>query len=207
MERGEEGGLVVRGRVEIDMRQPFRSVKEAVLLFGEKVLAGQVYGNKLNEVEIKERNGKNTSKSGGVTSDHHVEQRTQQTVEKAKEESNNLMVQCLNSLRQELEQTKMELQQLKSRESHIENDKQLVEPEIEELKYIENIKAEIKQENDLEFEKKRSVKFASPPLLTRLIISKDDGVKDEDQAPSPKKKPKKKPLISFMGGLFLKQRK
>lgn len=47
-----EGGLVVRGRVEIDMRQPFRSVKEAISLFGEKVLAGEIYANKLKEVHL-----------------------------------------------------------------------------------------------------------------------------------------------------------
>lgn len=37
-------------RTEIDTRAPFKSVKEAVMLFGEKVLVGEIYANKLKEV-------------------------------------------------------------------------------------------------------------------------------------------------------------
>ena len=45
-----EGGVVMIKRAEIDTRAPFRSVREAVYLFGEKILAGELHATQLKEV-------------------------------------------------------------------------------------------------------------------------------------------------------------
>ncbi|KAL1537978.1 WEB family protein-like protein [Salvia divinorum] len=192
MQGGE--GVVVRGRVEIDTRQPFRSVREAVMLFGEKVLAGEVYGNKLKEMQNKAKN--QPSKLGAVKAEL---EETKESLTKAKEEEN-LMAHCLNSLRQELEQTKKELRHLKTRET-------LFEREVEEIKFIDNTKDIVEMDmirekheegGRIELQKKRSVKFASPQLLTKML----DG---EESKKAAKTKTKKKPLVPLIGGLFLKR--
>ncbi|KAG5530244.1 hypothetical protein RHGRI_030572 [Rhododendron griersonianum] len=164
------------------------------MLFGERVLAGEIYANKLQTRESE--HGQYQSRIGAVSAEL---EETKQSLQKAKEEAH-FMAYSLNSLKQELEHTKRELHHLKTRE-------------IEEIKFIENARdveanTTQKREQGLEYylEKKRSVKFASPPSLAKIITSKDVGELMHTNSNSSKKKLKRKPLISFMGGLFSKKK-
>lgn len=131
---------------------------------------------------------------------------TKQSLQKSKEESN-LMAHCLNSVRQELEQTKRELHQLKNRETLLHH---FDKPEIEELKFVENTSMTINtpdktEGSNPEFQKKRSVKFASPLLIK--VMDTDQEAGELGTKATKKKTTKKKPLVPLLGGLFLRKKK
>ncbi|KAK8716802.1 hypothetical protein V6N13_044099 [Hibiscus sabdariffa] len=178
---------VVVGRAEIDSRQPFRSVKEAVMLFGEKVLVAEIYGNKLKEMRVGVgESGKGQSKIAVVTSEL---EETRQSLQRSKEEGN-LMSHNIKALKQELEKTKQDVQQLRANEFP----KQRFEPEKQHFKFIEKPTKTPNQEPADEFQNK---KFASPPGTVN---------KEEILVEKPVNKVRRKPTISMIGWLFAKKK-
>ncbi|KAM7258265.1 hypothetical protein ACFE04_014006 [Oxalis oulophora] len=196
-------------RAEIDTRAPFRSVKEAVSLFGEKVLAAQVYSNSIliNNNNKEERNEKvDPSKLGTVAAEL---EETKQSLQKAKEDSL-MMEHYLSSLKEELDRTKQELQQIKRQDS-----RRLMPEDLKEINAAEFTKfvdANGYDDDNDEFQRKRYVTFANPPSLAQLIVpqcgtASVDHVLERHPSLRMTKKTKKKPLIPLIGGIFNFSRK
>lgn len=111
-------------------------------------------------------------------------------LEKANEERSQLKC-CLTSLHAELDNTKLELAQLKAEDDHEKKIKD-IEVEIE----VENVNS-----HSVEFQKRRCVTFADPPEV------REEQVLLERQSSAMKKKNKKKQqLLPLIARLFAKKK-
>ncbi|GJN38359.1 hypothetical protein PR202_gb27394 [Eleusine coracana subsp. coracana] len=189
---GEDGSqqqkVVVTGRAEIDTRAPFRSVREAVALFGEKVLAGELYAGR--RLTVNENHASATWPNHHTTMaavptaevvvsvQHHAPvtaelAEAKQELEKEREEKQK-MAGCIQTLQDELSHAMRELKRLKAREDEEDAAKiidlhQVDDDVVVDLKFVEEEKQQPHYNNNNsiaaggEVQKKRYVTFADPP--------------------------------------------
>ncbi|KAG7590260.1 hypothetical protein ISN44_As07g024440 [Arabidopsis suecica] len=188
-------------RAEIDTTAPFRTVKEAVALFGERVLASQVY---MNHLKMQDEKWEDPS---GIETEL---EETRHDLKRAKEESIQ-MRNSLSCLKEELERTKQELQKLR------------VDPGLHETKLDETIfktKFEvlvprvddepIRSPRLRSMSEKRYVKFANPTgnnngSVVEMFLERHPSMKMKEK--KTKNNKKKKSLIPlFIGGIFSKKK-
>ncbi|KMZ63279.1 hypothetical protein ZOSMA_41G01220 [Zostera marina] len=229
----------LEGRSEIDTTTPFRSVKEAVAIFGERVLVGEVYSSKnqqvsnymlavinyffdLSDYQLPPKLISNVKKQGAVfrKSSIVVElEEAKQQLEKAREERL-AMADCLNSLKKDLHNTRIELlqyRQLQGRRDIDDDEKHTGTLDISDIKEVKSLPSVGESTSAArEFERKRSVRFSDAPMIYHEVpatLADRENPSASSNGEIPKKKNhnmtkmKKTVSVGFIGGIFTKNKR
>ncbi|KAH0727087.1 hypothetical protein KY284_002952 [Solanum tuberosum] len=210
----------------VDSSRPFRSVKEAVAIFGERFLAKEIYSPKPFTFPTQESpwNTNNYSPTSANSQEIVISATSWKSASSPSPQDLNdpIVVEALKKLETELEETKAELKLMKARESETEialaslnaelhkNMSKLAHAEAAHAGAMAAAKSVKVNNEDYGNKKKemRSVKWesSSPTLAEMLTIGETDlgllGKKKEK-----KKTMKKKPIIPLVAELFSRKKR
>ncbi|CAK7357109.1 unnamed protein product [Dovyalis caffra] len=193
----------------IDTSRPFRSVREAVAIFGERILVGEIYSPKPFYTPPREETNSWRFSSPSPKEDHHEQ---------------NGVFGTLKKLEAELEETKAELKLLKEREYETEiavaslnaelhkNRSKLAEAEAAAAKKAAETPRSVsfareKKEEVLKEEERRRelmIRMESSPTLSQILSLGEE--KGYFRGKNERKAKKKKPIIPLVADLFFKKK-
>lgn len=190
----------------IDTSRPFRSVKEAVAIFGEKFLVGEVYGAKPVFNFPKQETPRFYTPSPSPQESHSETSVFDGNLDLK-------MMESLKKLQAELEETKMELRLLKEKESETEVALASLNAELHKnMSKLARAEAEaasnaIANHNHNHFGNGLKGRWdnSSTTLAQVLSAAEEHNIKTELKKKE-KKLVKKKPIIPLMGDLFRKKK-
>ncbi|KAG9130616.1 hypothetical protein Leryth_011874 [Lithospermum erythrorhizon] len=205
----------------VDTSRPFRSVKEAVAIFGERFLAREIYSPK--DFTFSKQETPYYSPSPLVT--HEIPPKYSTSPEKSSVDTDDSAVfDALKRLEAELEETKMEVKMLRERESETEVALASLNAELHKnmsklalaeanaagkavaMATMKSKKYGEIEEMEVDEEKQRDLLRTTSTLAQILSIGEENGLFAEAQKRKDKKIMKKKPIIPLVGDLFSRKK-
>ncbi|XP_010930681.1 WEB family protein At3g51220 [Elaeis guineensis] len=228
MEDHESSALatVIIERAEVDTTRPFRSVKEAIAVFGERLLSGDAYSQKTisnAKIDIAPKPiyalpAPKPIYSASSSPPSYTSSASQFNQER---EDELIIFSSLKKLEAELEETKRELMLLKERESEMEIAVTALNAQLQRsLSKLAEMEATKAAEDSMAIEaqsnKVRSDRWAEertrdleakfdylPTLAQALSLG---GIEDDFGGRKKRKVPKKKPIIPLIGDMFSRKK-